>query len=231
MKKILAIGAHPDDVEFGAAGLIIKEIAAGAEAKIVICSLGEAGTNGTPEGRRSEAEAAAKHIGASFEYVQMGGDCHLSDTPENRIKLASVIREWKPDIVLAPSLSENQHPDHVAVAQMARAAVRLARYGGLGEIKAEAPHVIEALYYYPSGTELDRKPDIIVDVSAHYEKWAEAMNMHESQMKTRGYINLVSTKAKYMGAVIGVEYAIPLWTNDPVRVESLTELGSSRKYR
>ncbi len=231
MKKILAIGAHPDDVEFGVSGLLIKEIEKGSQVKIVVCSLGEAGSNGTPEGRRGEAEAAAKHIGAEFEYVPMGGDCHIEDMPASRIKIAEIIRTWKPDIVLAPSLTENQHPDHLAVAKATRAAARLARYGGLEELKALPVHSIEALYYFPSSAEFDKKPDIVIDVSAQYTKWAEAMSKHESQMKTRGYINLVTKKAAYLGATVGVEYAIPLWTNDPVAVDTVTDLGSSRKYR
>ena len=231
MKKILAIGAHPDDVEFGVAGLLIKEIENGAQVKIVICTLGEAGTNGTPEGRKQEAASAAAFIGAEFEYIPMAGDCHIEDDPASRIKIAEVIRTWKPDIVLATSFTENQHPDHLAVSKITRAAARLARYGGLAELKQLPVHAIEALYYFPSSAEMDRKPDIMIDVSAQYDKWVSAMQKHESQMKTRGYINLVSSKAKYMGATIGVDYAIPLWTNDPVTIDSITELGSSRKYR
>ena len=57
------------------------------------------------------------------------------------------------------------------------------------------------------------------------------MSLHESQMKTQGYLNLVTSKAKYIGATIGVDYAIGLWTNDPVKVDSLNVLGSSRNYK
>ena len=71
--KILAIGAHPDDVEFGAAPLLIKEVQKGNQAKIVVCSLGEAGTSGTPQGRKREAADAAKAIGAEIEFLNLGG--------------------------------------------------------------------------------------------------------------------------------------------------------------
>lgn len=229
-KKILAFGAHPDDVEFGCGGLLIKEIKNGAEVKIVIGSLGEAGTNGTPESRKAEAEAAAKFIGAEIEFIDMGGDCHIINTPENTIHLAEIIRTYQPDIVMAPSLTENQHPDHRVLAEMVRAACRLARYGGLQEIKHLLVHSIDALYFYPSSAEFDAQPDIVVDVSAHYDDWVKAMSLHESQMKTRGYLNLVTSKAQYVGASVGVKYAIGLWANDPVRVESLSHLRSSRNY-
>ncbi len=229
-KKILAFGAHPDDVEFGCGGLLIKEIKNGAQVKIVIGSLGEAGTNGTPESRKAEAEAAAKFIGAEIECIDMGGDCHILNTPENRIRLAEIIRVYQPDIVLAPSLMANQHPDHRAVAETVRDAARLARYGGLEEIKNIPVHAIDALYFYPSSAEFDARPDIIVDVSAHYEDWVKAMSCHKSQMKTREYLNLVSSKARYFGATIGVEYAVGLWASDSIRVENLGDLGSSRNY-
>ena len=231
MKKILAIGAHPDDVEFGVAGVLIKEIKNGASVKIVVCSLGEAGTNGTPESRKEEATAAAKFIGAEIEFVDMGGDCHIEEIPENTIKLAKIVREYQPNIVLATSLTENQHPDHLAIAKMTRSAARLARYGGLTEISSLPVHKIDALYHYPSSVELDRKPDLVVDVSAEYDAWVESMSLHTSQMKTKSYLNLVSTKAAALGAVVGVKYATGLWTNDPISVEHLTDLTkSSRNY-
>ncbi len=160
MKKILVFGAHPDDVEFGCGGLLIKEIEKGAKVKIVVCSLGEAGTNGTPEGRKAEAEAAAKFIGAEIEFISLGGDSHMQNTPENGFKLAEIIREYKPNIVLATSTTENQHPDHYALSEIARAACRLARYGGLEELKKLPVHAIDSLYYYPSSHSFDRKPDM-----------------------------------------------------------------------
>lgn len=232
MKKILAFGAHPDDVEFGCGGLVIKEINKGTQVKIVICSLGEAGTNGTPAGRKKEAEGAAKFMGAEIEFINLGGDCHIENNPKNIIKLAEIIRKYQPNIVLAQSLDANQHPDHFVLANMARSASRYARYGGLKEIKKLKVHKIDALYYYPSSVSVDKGPDILIDVSAEYPKWVDAMQLHKSQMKTKGYINLVSSKAKYWGSSIGVEYAAGLWVNDPIRLESLSSLDvSSRNYK
>ncbi len=231
-KKILVFGAHPDDAEFGCGGLLIKEIKAGNEVKIVVCSLGEAGTNGTPESRKKEATNGAHAMGAEIEFIDLGGDCHIQNTPQNTIKLAEIIRTYQPNIVLAQSLSPNQHPAHFTVSGMVRAATRMARYGGLKEIKKHKVHAIDALYYYPSSAELDKSPDIIIDVSSEYEAWVKSMHMHESQMKTMGYINLVGSKAKALGASIGVEYAIPLWVNDPVVLANLSLLdNSSRKYK
>lgn len=232
MKKILVFGAHPDDAEFGCGGLIIKEIEKGNKVKIVICSLGEAGTSGTPESRKKEAQNGAKFMGAEIEFLNMGGDCHIEYNPASKIKIAKVIREHQPNIVLAQSLSPNQHPDHTILAEIVRAAARLARYGGLKEIKKLPVHSIDALYYYPSSPDISEKPDIIIDVSKQYKKWEEAMSFHRSQMQTKGYLNLVGSKAHAYGASIGVEYAIPIWVNDPVATDTLSDLAlSSRKYK
>ena len=229
--RILAIGAHPDDVEFGVGGLLIKEAEKGSQIKVVICSLGEAGTNGTPEGRKQEATAAAKFYNAEIEFLDFGGDSHMEYTPQNGFQIAKVMREFKPDIVLAPSLTENQHPDHLTVAKLTHDACRYARYGGLAELKSSPVHKIGALYYYSSSSEWDKGPQIIVDVTAVHGKWEQAMQAHRSQMKTRAYLDLVNSKAQALGKSIGVDYAVGLRANDPIRVDCLSDLElSSRNY-
>ena len=79
-KKILVFGAHPDDVEFGCGGLLIKEIKNGAEVKIIVGSLGESGTNGTSLSRKKEAQNSAKKMGASIDFINLGGDCKIEYT-------------------------------------------------------------------------------------------------------------------------------------------------------
>lgn len=232
MTKILCFGAHPDDAEFGgAAALLIKEIQKGNQAKIVVCSLGEAGTNGTPARRKKESLRAAKIIGADIEFLDLGGDCKIEYRPENTIKIARIIREFKPAIVLTQSMAENQHPDHLAVARLVSSACRLARYGGLTELKKLPVHKITALYFYSSSAQWEKKPDIVIDVTSAHKKWEQAMRAHTSQMKTKSYLNLVNTKAAALGASVGVRYAVGLWTNDPVRLENLSDIAlSSRNY-
>lgn len=230
--KLLAFGAHPDDVEFGgAAALIIKETQKGNRAKVVVCSLGEAGTNGTPQSRKKESQNAARLIGAEIEFLNLGGDCHIEYKPQNTIKIARVIRQYKPDVVLAQSLTQNQHPDHRNLAFTVRDACRLARYGGLKELKSLPVHKIGALYFYGSSAEWDKRPDIVIDVTDIHAQWEKAMLAHTSQMKTKSYLNLVNTKAAALGASMGVKYAVGLWTNDPIRLENLSDLSlSSRNY-
>src|SRR5215475_9834669 len=131
---LLAFGAHPDDIEFGCGGVIAKETRAGRVAHFVICSRGEAASNGTPVQRVAEAKKAAALLGASLEFIELDGDAHLETKPTHAIKLARILRRQRPGIVLAPSLGANQHPDHPRLGQLVRDACRLARYGGLEEL-------------------------------------------------------------------------------------------------
>ena len=75
--SLLAIGAHPDDIEFGCGGVVAQEIQAGRTAHLVVCSRGESGTNGNPDERTKEAESAAAVLGASLEFTDLGSDAHF----------------------------------------------------------------------------------------------------------------------------------------------------------
>ena len=231
MTKILAIGAHPDDIEFGCAPLLIKEVKKGNQVKIVVASLGEAGTSGTPKARKKEAENAAKIIGAEIKFINLGGDSHIEYKPQNAFKIAEILRKYKPDIVLAPSLAENQHPDHLNLAKLTRDASRFSRYGGLRELKQFKPHKISALYYYGSSAEWDKKPDILIDVTENEALWKKTMESHKSQMKTKHYSQIILSKAAALGASMGVKLAIGLFSNDPIRLNYLSDITlSSRNY-
>src|SRR6478672_10050818 len=74
---LLAVGAHPDDIEFGCGGILLAEAERGCAIALCVCSRGEAGTNGTPSEREAEARQAAKVIGATIEFLDFGGDCRL----------------------------------------------------------------------------------------------------------------------------------------------------------
>src|ERR1700712_2697708 len=85
---LLAFGAHPDDIEFGCGGVIARETQAGTRAHFVICSRGESATNGTPAERTREAEKSAGLLGATLEFLEMGGDAHLQVRTEHALALA-----------------------------------------------------------------------------------------------------------------------------------------------
>lgn len=227
--KILAVGAHPDDIEFGCAPLLIQEQQAGAEVKLLVLSRGEAGSAGTPEEREQEARAAAQRMQADIEFMDFRGDCHLEVTPANALRLAAEIRRFQPGIVLAPNPAPNQHPDHTAAGALMRDACRLARYGGLADLKMHPPHKIGHLYFYDITQHGVQAPDLVIDISAVVEAWKAVMDCHASQTQSKQYVELQLSAARLLGLSIGVDYAAGIYANDPVRLARLSELTLSAR--
>jgi LmbE family N-acetylglucosaminyl deacetylase len=232
---VLAFGAHPDDIEFGCGGIIARETRAGRRAHLVVCSRGESASSGTPARRVAEARKAAAILGATLEFVLLDGDASLEATPAHALKLAAVIRRVRPAIVLAPSLVENQHPDHPRLGRIVRDAARMARYGGVAGLRARPAHAIGSLYYYAVTAEAEPAsvPPVLVDISAPgvVATWTAAMQAHASQMRTRDYVELQLARARIRGLSAGVAHAQPLFPNDPALFDSLLPLlRSARRF-
>ena len=223
---LVAFGAHPDDIEFGCGGIVALETRAGRPARLVLASRGEAGSYGTPDQRVIEAEKAAAILGASLEFAELDGDARLEVRAVHAIKLAGILRRVRPGIVLAPSLVANQHPDHARLGELVRDATRLARYGGVRELRDMPPHTIEQLFFYaitPEAEPRDISP-LLIDVSAPevVAAWTAAMEAHASQTSARNYVELQLTRARLHGLRAGVSHAIPLFPNDPPLLGSLS---------
>jgi LmbE family N-acetylglucosaminyl deacetylase len=172
-----------------------------------------------------EAGNAAKLLGATLEFLELDGDAHLEMKAAHTIKLAAIMRRERPAIVLAPSLVENQHPDHARLGRLVRDAARLARYGGLAELRDLPAHSIGQLFYYalsPESEPRDLTP-LLIDVSAPevVQAWTASMEAHQSQMRTRNYAEVQLIRARSLGACAGVGHAIALYPNDPVVIGSL----------
>jgi LmbE family N-acetylglucosaminyl deacetylase len=226
---LLAFGAHPDDIEFGCGGVIASESSAGRRVHFVVCSRGEAGTHGTPKQRTAEAKKSAAVLGATVEFIELDGDAHLEIRTAHALELAKVIRRIRPGVVLAPSLVANQHPDHARLGHLVRDAARLARYGGLKELRIRKPHVIEQLFFYavtPEAEPRDLTP-VLIDISAPeiISTWTAAMEAHTSQVSARNYVELQLTRSRLLGARAGVEFAGALYPNDPLVFASLAHAG------
>ena len=226
---LLAFGAHPDDIEFGCGGVIAKETRDGRAAHFVVCSRGEAASHGTPKQRIAEAKKSAALLSASVEFVELDGDAHLEVRAAHAIKLTDIIRRLRPDVVFAPSLVENQHPDHPRLGQIVRDACRLARYGGVKELRKSAPHAIEQLFYYAVAPEAEPAniTPVLIDVSAPdiLRAWTAAMEAHVSQISARNYVELQLMRARLRGLRAGVGHAIALFPNDPLVLDSLALAG------
>jgi N-acetylglucosamine malate deacetylase 1 len=226
---LLAFGAHPDDIEFGCGGVVAAETRAGRAAHLVVCSRGESATHGTPAVRTIEAEKGAALLGATVEFVELDGDAHLEVRVAHAIRLAGVIRRLRPGIVLAPSLVANQHPDHGRLGHLVRDAARLARYGGLEELKDAPSHTIDQLFFYtltPDSEPRNVTP-VLFDISAPeiVTAWTDAMNAHASQTRIRNYTEMQLTRARLNGLRAGIGHAIALFPNAPLVFESLAQLG------
>jgi len=232
---LLALGAHPDDIEFGCGGVVAQEARAGRQAHFVICSRGEAATHGQPEQRVAEAEKAAALLGATVEFIELDGDAHLEMRAAHAIKLAGILRRVRPAIVLAPTVVENQHPDHARLGRLARDAARLARYGGLPELRKQPAHSIEQLFFYAVAPEAE-PPDItpvLIDISAPeiVATWTAAMEAHQSQTSVRNYVDWQLSRARLRGLSAGVSHAMALFPNDPLLFDSLRSTGrGSRRF-
>ena len=229
LSPTLAFGAHPDDIEFGFGGVAVTETRAKRRVHFVVCSSGESGTNGTPKQRIAEAKKSAGLLGATIEFIKLAGDAHLEVCVPHTIRLAEILRRIRPDIVIAPSPVENQHPDHACLGKLVRDAARFARFGGLQELRGQPPHAIKQLFFYaisPEAEPVNITP-VLIDVSAPeiVAMWTAAMKAHASQMLTRNYIDFQFTRARLFGARAGVEYAIALFPNEPLVFDSLAKVG------
>ena len=226
---LLAFGPHPDDIEFGCGGVIVRETRVGRPVHFVVCSRGEAASHGTPRQRIAEARQSARLLGATVEFVELDGDARLEVRAAHAVKLARLIRRVRPGIVLAPSLVENQHPDHARLGKLVRDAARLARYGGLKALRTLPPHAIEQLFYYavtPEAEPSDITP-VLMDISAPeiVAAWTAAMEAHASQTSARDYVELQLARSRLRGLRAGLGHAIALYPNDPLVLGSLEQVS------
>lgn len=232
--SLVVFGAHPDDAEFGCGGIIARETAFGRKAHLVVCSRGEAGSHGTPEQRTVEAEKAAALLGATMEFVELDGDSHLEVRAAHAVKLAGVLRRLRPATVLAPSIVENQHPDHAKLGRIVRDAARLARYGGVSELRDLPPHAVGQLFFYavsPEAEPTDITP-VLIDISAPevVKAWMAAMEAHASQVSARQYVELQLTRARLRGLRAGIGHAMALFPNDPLVLDSLAAAKRGQRW-
>jgi LmbE family N-acetylglucosaminyl deacetylase len=226
---VLAFGAHPDDIEFGCGGVIVQETLAGRAAHLVVCSRGEAATHGQPEQRTTEAERAAALLGATIDFVELDEDSHLEVRAPHAIALAGVLRQVRPGIVLAPSIVENQHPDHWRLGRLVCDAARLACFGGLQELATSPPHRISHLLFYAitRKAEPDDISPVLIDISRPeiVAAWVATMEAHASQTSARNYVEVQLTRPRLKGLGATMEYATALFPADPLVFASLSGLG------
>jgi len=224
---LLAVGAHPDDVELTSGGTVAL-LAKDYEVGILDLTEGEAGTRGTVEERRAEAARAAEILG-----VAVRKNCRLPDSgvsSASRDQLAAVvdaIRDLKPRVILAPHWGA-VHPDHAECSRLVQSAfvlVHLRRFQ-----TAHAAYRPQGLFFYDARSGMS--PGFIVDVSSVFDVKMAAIRAHRSQFEPDPdpakpplteisdptFLEGISCSARYWGFRAGVRYGEPFMAREPLRV-------------
>lgn len=233
---ILAIAAHPDDIELGCAGTLIKHIRAGQPAGILDLTESELSTRGSVATRLVEAQEAAKVIGVKVrENARMADGFFRNDEAHQR-KLIAYIRHYRPEIVIANAL-EDRHPDHGRGGRLIADACFLA---GLKKIETEwkgegqMPWRPKRVYHMIQ----DRltEPTFIVDISTTFEKKMESIRCYNSQfhkpgsnepityIATEEFLNQIIYRDVLMGKRIGARYGEAFVCENIPGISSLDDL-------
>lgn len=176
---VLAIAAHPDDIEITCAGLLIKLAKKGRRTGALDLTRGEMGTKGNEATRDAEAAAAGNVMGLAYRGNLRLPDSRLENTSEYRLKIAQVIRDTKPELVILPHW-EQRHPDHRVTSQLGFDACYMA-----GLAKADLtgePHRPRKIIYVSYFRNTDYS--FLVDISDEFEQKVEAVAAYQSQFGT-----------------------------------------------
>ena len=223
---VLAIAAHPDDVELTCAGTLVRLKRAGKSFGIVDLTRGEMGTRGDAATRERESASAAEILGASFREALDFGDGGLVVSRENELALIDVIRREKPRLVLT-SYPEDRHPDHRRAGELVRDA---SYYAGLRKLQTNHPaHRPQQTIYF--STAFVHQPTFIVDVTATMETRREAIRAFASQfhdptstqpqtmLSQQSFLDSVDARARYFGFMINVEFGEGFVSTRPPRID------------
>lgn len=216
---ILVFSPHPDDAELGAAGFLLEMKKKGYTTGIVDLTRGEMSSTATAETRVAESKKAAELLGLQIRENLNLKDSTLTDSYETRLKVADIIREFAPQVVLAPYFRD-RHPDHASCSFIVKHALVYARLKKLG-----TPHYVDHFYYYMLNTPFD--PTFVVDITESFDAKVDVLACYTSQFQSgfpylKDYIPHVTAKALYYGSLINVQYGEPflvegfLKVSDPV---------------
>lgn len=235
---ILAITAHPDDVELCCAGTLLSQIALGKKVGIVDLTRGELGTRGTPEGRLQEAQHAAKILNVQVRDNVGLADGFFGNNEAHQKAIIPFIRKYQPDIVITNAI-DDRHPDHGRGGKLVSDSCF---YSGLRMVKTFDEQGNEQEAWRPKQvfhTVQDRyiSPDFIVDITAFHDQKLEAIRAFKSQfhipaytgedepqsyISTPEFLEFVIARAKEMGHAIGVTFGEGFTTARKLGVRDLS---------
>ena len=234
---LLAIAAHPDDVELTCGGTLLKMARRGYKTGILDLTAGEMGTRGTPETRANEATRAAKILAVKWRGTLGVPDSDVQPSRQHKLRLAAIIRKLRPKTVILPYW-EARHPDHYLASALGYEACFLA---GLKQLPlgGEAFRPFKILY---SISYADVRPTFVVDITAQYEQRRKAILAFASQFRPQtdesskrfkkhqvflaidrleDQMNLL---ARHYGEMIGVKYGEPFLQKELMKVDDVVKM-------
>ncbi len=233
---VLAIGAHPDDIELSCAGTVASMVKQGKKVGILDLTDGELGTRGTKAIRKKEAEASSAVLGVTVRESLQLPDGNIDVNQVNIKKVIQVIRHYQPSILLFPHWME-RHPDHEHAHRLCREAWF---YAGLEKIstkfqgKEQEPHRPKKYFHFMQKYEF--QPSFIVDVSHVYEIKRNSLFAFGSQfydpkskeretlLSSKIFLESIFARDKHYGSLINVEYGEPFYSIEPLGFNSLFDI-------
>jgi bacillithiol biosynthesis deacetylase BshB1 len=216
---ILAFGVHPDDVELGCSGTLLSAIAEGKKVGIIDLTQGELGTRGTAETRKTEAANAAKVLGIDVRENLKMADGFFQNDEEHQRKVISIIRKYKPEIVLA-NAPEDRHPDHGRSAKLVSDAAFLSGLRKIEtKVESESQEAWRPKYVFHYIQDRFLQPSFVVDISAYHDKKIESVLCYQTQffnpdlkepqtyISSPEFLDTVKARAMMLGKRIGVKFA------------------------
>ncbi len=228
---ILAIGAHPDDVELGCSGTLIKHLNNGLKVGIIDLTRGELGTRGTSETREEETKNATNILGVDLRENLGLKDGFFENSEENRIALIKKIRKYQPNIVITNAPSD-RHPDHSRASEMTIDSCFLS---GLEKVNTNQ-EVWRPKHIYHYIQFLNILPDFVVDISEEMEQKLESVLCYKTQfynpestesetiISSKNFLESVKYRARDLGRQSDCKYAEGFISNQLLKVDYVTQL-------
>jgi N-acetylglucosamine malate deacetylase 1 len=238
MKKIqvLGIAVHPDDVELCCSGTLMMEKLQGKTIGVADLTRGELGTRGTPELRTKEAETAARIMDLDIRENLGMADGFFQNNEENQRKIIKILRQLRPEIVIASAL-EDRHPDHGRAGKLISDSCflsglrKISTRDHLGEEQEQwrpkyVFHFIQDRFYQPAFVYditqvFDRKLEAIRAYSSQFYSTAYDKNEPQTYISGPEFLDSIIGRAQMLGKMIGVKYAEGFISEKMIGVSSL----------
>ena len=227
---VLAIAAHPDDVEQTCGGTLIRMAELGYRSGVLDLTAGDMGSRGTPEGRIQESKEAAGHMLLSWRQNLRWPDARLENNVAARMTLAGVIRRIQPRVVILPYWA-GRHPDHYRASEIGYEACFLA---GLKRLEEDVPphRPFKILY---SSLYANVTPSFVVDISRQFDRRMAALLAYESQYgdaeaasdlfpSHKEVEERLAAIARFYGNLIGVKYGEPFVVKESIQVDDIVSM-------